>query len=355
MTAQLKAPAKLSVKQRLKVFVQRLPFAWNLYWQLKQSLLRTLMLRYHLADAKRTWRDMRWPVAQTEQWRLSAELLFNYHKLEKGLVMPGKRRFFGAEPAERVMQLANRWRELRFPEQEPIYQGAIDTLRSYLQCLTDQQLDPEDRISTKVDAFIQEHAVRASPSIETPVPVKRVSDPVLGLKFLRELLMERRSVRAYLPTPVSTNILMDAIRDAQQAPSACNRQPCTVMIVSDPSSKAELLSLQNGNRGFGHLAPHIGVIMSDASGFFDASERHQTYVDGGLFTMALLLSFQARGVSTCCLNWCVSPEIDDRARRLLKLAPSKRIIMLLALGYAPSDIVAPASPRRQTSDIAEIK
>lgn len=342
------------VKQRVKYAVQSIPWLWNFYWSAKVFGRKFMMLRYHLYDAVITWRDMHWTADQTAPWSLSAELLFNYHKLEKGLVMPGKRRFFGVEPADRVMNLVIRWKNAGLPLDDPIYTGAIDTLNAYLQCLKREQLDPHDAICSRVDQFLKTHIVATINHPQTPRPVSRLQNRELATTSFRELLSERRSIRDFVPTPVPIKMLMDCIFDAQQSPSACNRQPCTVRLISDAGLKADLLALQNGNKGFGHLAPHIAVVMADATGFFDASERHQPYVDGGLFSMAFLLALQVRGISSCCLNWCVSPDIDRKAQKLLAISGGQRIIMLLAIGYAPEQIDAPLSPRRSVSSIVNL-
>jgi nitroreductase len=122
-------------------------------------------------------------------------------------------------------------------------------------------------------------------------------------------------------------------------------------LVSDEPLKSRLLSHQNGNRGFGHLVPHVGVITANEACFFDASERHEPYIDGGLFAMSLSLALRAQGVGSCCLNWCVRPKTDRAAHSLLGIARSERIIMLMAIGYPASNTFVPRSPRKSLSDI----
>lgn len=346
--------SKNSKKDRLKEIVQSIPGLWNAYWQVKQLLIRTAMLRYHWYDAVGTWRDMRWPLKHTEKWSLSAELLFFYHKLEKGLVMPGQRRFFGADPSKKVMQLMDQWVAGGLPTDDPIYKGAAFTLHAYHSRLIESQLDSKDEARSAVENYLQRINYIEDNNDTTPKKVHQPRDLATTELVLRELLVSRRSVREYLPKPVDASLIRAAVEDAQQAPSACNRQPCSLILLSDSKAKESLLALQNGNRGFGHLAPHVAIIMSDASGFFDASERHQAYIDGGLFTMAFLLGLQARGISSCCLNWCVSPETDRKAHQLLDLPLNKRIIMLVAVGYSPDGVQAPTSPRRAVQSISQL-
>ena len=93
------------------------------------------------------------------------------------------------------------------------------------------------------------------------------------------------------------------------------------------------------------------IITSDERYFFDASERHQPYIDGGLFAMSLCYALTAQGLASCCLNWCVPPANDRSVHRIAGLASSKRIIMFMAVGYATDNCRVPKSPRRATSEV----
>src|SRR3546814_1994141 len=63
------------------------------------------------------------------------------------------------------------------------------------------------------------------------------------------------------------------------------------------------LSLQNGNRGFGHEIPCLLILCTDLSAFDTAGERYQHWIDGGMFSMSLVWALHALGYSSCCLNW----------------------------------------------------
>ncbi|WP_417761342.1 nitroreductase [Shewanella sp.] len=54
---------------------------------------------------------------------------------------------------------------------------------------------------------------------------------MLELSF-HDLVRQRRSVRKYLPIPLSKRLLTEVLEDAQWAPSNCNIQPWQVQIVS---------------------------------------------------------------------------------------------------------------------------
>lgn len=344
----------LSMKGRIKHALQTRPAIWGIYWRFKQELKRILKLRYFWYDILHTYRYMFWPWGQRDSWGLGAELLFQYHKLEKGLVMPGKPRLFGLEPAIAVMDLVDRWERAGFSEYDPIYQGAIETLRCYHNRISHLQLDPKGLIAPRLDQFLQRYAEKLATEHHRtpfrPALPDGINEATLQQAF-DALAQVRRSVRSFKPDPVDPSIIERAVQLAQLSPSACNRQPCGVIIVDDMEKRKQLLELQNGNKGFGHLAPHIGVITADERGFFDATERHEPYVDGGLFAMSFILALRSAGVGSCCLNWCVPPVLDRVAHELLGLHPARRIIMLVAIGRPLDDQLVPRSPRRETENI----
>lgn len=340
-----------SLKARLKRALQSQPMLWAAYWRTKQELLRIALLRYYVYDISHTYHAMHWPTGHKTRQTLSSALLFQYHKLEKGLVMPGKQRFFGVDPADATMKLAHRWQAMGYDRIDPVYVGAIETLRGYRDRLHASDLDPDDRILSRLDSFLS-RCNEADPTLSTPqkLPELQVINSTATEAF-RVLAEARRSVRDYRPDPVPESVLRESILIAQLSPSACNRQPWRVYLVSDAERKQQLLSYQNGNRGFGHLAPHIAIVTADEQCFFDASERHEPYIDGGLFSMSFILALRAHDVGSCCLNWCVSPANDKAVHRIFKLPVSQRIVMLIAIGYAPDECMVPRSPRRDTSAV----
>jgi nitroreductase len=298
---------------------------------------------------------MYWPTKSVAQNKLAAELLFQYHKIEKGLVMSGPVRLFGIEPALATVKLARRWVAVGFARQDSVFLGALETLRSYHARITNASLDPEDQVTSVLGRLFTDFPERA-PVLATPVAFDTLAavGSSSDKKGFAKLALARRSVRNFKSDLVPIEIIETAIRSAQLAPSACNRQPCRIYLLSDPSRRKELLSFQNGNRGFGHLAPHIAILTADESCFFDASERHEPYIDGGLFAMSFILALRDMHVSSCCLNWCVPPQHDSAIHQRFSVPRSQRIVMLIAIGYAELNTFVPRSPRRLLSDVLHV-
>ncbi|SFB95852.1 nitroreductase family protein [Pseudoalteromonas denitrificans] len=345
----------MSLKSNLKLALQKSPLIWGVYYRTKTEILRVVKLRYYLYDISQNYKAMHWSVAKTKRSIISAELLFQYHKLEKGLVMPGPKRLFGLAPARATMALISKWQRTEIvDEKDAIYRGAVGTLQSYYDRIVDFKLDENNVITDELSDFLATHSCERT-AYNTPCQIMQLDATEANYSEQFSLLMNaRRSVRTFSDEPVASDVIKNVVRISQLSPSACNRQPVKVTIVNDPEMKKKLLSHQNGNTGFGHLAPHIAVITTDASCFFGVTERHEPYVDGGLFSMSFILALKSHNISSCCLNWCVKPKTDKAAHKLLGLDPSLRIIMLIAIGYAPEKTPVPRSPRRDLDDVLNI-
>lgn len=322
------------------------------YHALRQHATIVKRALFHLGDAAHTYRHMRWDADGENYWKLSAEVIFYAHKLEKGLCIPGRKRFFGADPVAALLGLLGRWRRGGYSLEDPVYLGALECLRAYRVRITITPPPPEHAasIAERIDQFLK--GTSATPELATPAPVVKAE---LSSDMLRQLCIARRSVRAYRNGPVPLDDIRRAVAVAQLSPSACNRQPWRVHVYDGRQKIDAMLALQNGNRGFGHLVPTLLVLTADANGFFDGSERHQPYIDAGLFTMSLLLALQSQGLATCCLNWCVTtPDLDREAHMRGDIPLSEKIVMFMAVGYADDEALAPRSARRHLDSFLKL-
>lgn len=331
-----------------EAFIQN-PKTRKTYIKLRSFYHRIQKIHYIFWDLLAVCRYMKWEGEDEKNyWAASAELLFQYHKLEKGLCMPGKARFFGYDPSKATLELLTAWRQKGYDQNDTVYIGALATLKAYATRIA--SIDPEksEVLRSKIwnELSIHSNQNRIHTPIDVAAPLTHIHS-----KFLSEVLQARRSQRIFSGQSVPVDLITQAITMAQLSPSACNRQPWHVHSYEDRAKMEALLNLQNGNRGFGHTIPRLLIITSESRGFFDASERHEPYIDGGLFAMSLILSLQSLGLSTCCLNWCVSPGLDKKAHIIGEIAESELIIMYLAVGYAEPGSQVPASPRRDLSTV----
>lgn len=204
------------------------------------------------------------------------------------------------------------------------------------------------------------------------------------------LVAERRSIRAYLPTPVPNDLLRQVVQTARLAPSGANLQPGSFIAVQGDLRQRLCDELVQTWRAGGHegedydyfpqpmpmvlrrrqvasaqaLYSALGIARDDRAGrdeqfernfrFFDApvalivTIEHDFgsggYMDLGMSIYGLMLAAQSRGLSTCAIGAMAS--FPGLIRRHLGLDEGSRIVCGMALGYA--DPSAPVNTTRTT-------
>lgn len=250
-----------------------------------------------------------------------------------------------------------------------------ETVSCLANCLSNQSLCPEEK-RWAMDVLTRYFEVSGeAPSIncakeeykkivcqeqkvtnpEKYIPYRRRNLPKSDITFdkLQELFRQRRSVRWYLDTPVSTTTIRKAINAASFAPSACNRQPFEFIIINDKQYAKEIADCAMGTVGFSHNLPCLIVVTGCLDAYPAERDRHVIYIDAALASMQLMLALETLGLSSCPINW---PDIEQREKKLhkkLKIPNFKRVIMLLAVGFADPDGEIPYSQKK--SDVLLVK
>ncbi len=277
-----------------------------------------------------------------------ARLILACHVLEKGLSMPARRLGFGREAVRTAMHLVDDF-EKAHGTGEPQAEHAAGVIRTYRAIHENWPGKEADRAFwDEVDDFAVRH----------PGPVGAGTVHWTREDFFRErnspfprFAASRHTVRNYAPDPIPLSTLREAVALAATAPSACNRQYVRVHCVSDKRRIAGVLALQNGNRGFGHLADKLLLVTADLEGITGVGERNDLFTNGGMFLMNLSYALHYHGIGHCILNWSVNPLRDQELRGVVELAPSECVVALLACGIPPGEFDVAASPRKAVDDL----
>lgn len=161
----------------------------------------------------------------------------------------------------------------------------------------------------------------------------------------------RYSLREYSNENVDSDVIKRALKLAMKTPSACNRQPWHVYLLNERSKIDLALSLQSGNRGFGHKVPYLMVIAMDLRAFVPGTERYQHWIDGGMFSMSIIYALHSLGLASCCLNWSKSGKDDMKLRTVLGLKNEHSVMMMLSVGHPDEVNKLCVSPRRPLDEI----
>jgi nitroreductase len=301
-------------------------------------------------DVKRYYLHSSYALGTNNSEKLTAKIIERYHSIEKGLTMPEFRKGFGQEKLIKlindlisfslaydknnnqvlhgvgvVYEYEETHRRLNFELPDEI-KGLIHKLKKYYS---------EVFINRQIDSTKEEYFSDSNSNFE---------------KFS----LSRASVRNFTNEDVDIEDLKSAIRIAQSAPSACNRQSTRIYVYTDQEQIKEILKIQGGNRGFGHLTNKLIVITSTLNVWGFVAERYQSYVDGGIFAMNLLHSLHYKKIAACILNCSVSPKKDKSLRNICKIKQSENFIAMISCGNLPNKIKKAHSLRFNTEDIMTI-
>lgn len=156
-----------------------------------------------------------------------------------------------------------------------------------------------------------------------------------------DLIARRESCRNYDPQKqVEKEKLVKCIEAARIAPSACNSQPWSFVVVNSPAVSPQVAKCVQGmgmNRFTDKCPAFIVVVEEKAtmtakiSGAFKDQQFAQ--IDIGLATANICLAAVEQGLSTCIMGWLDEKKLKE----LLQIPKSKRIRLVLSVGYAAED------------------
>ena len=163
-----------------------------------------------------------------------------------------------------------------------------------------------------------------------------------------ENLLTRRSVRAYKPDAVPAGLLDAVLEAGLYAPSGMNRQPVTLVAVTDRAVRDRLSEMNAAVMGRAgsdpfYGAPAVIVVLTDPAASPTAEE------DGALALGNLMNAAHAAGLGSCWIHRAREEFDSPEGKALLRgwgLPETLRGVGHCILGYAAGG-EPEAKPRRE--------
>ena len=260
---------------------------------------------------------------------LRGKITETFHNIEKGLSLPNPRLGFGEDKIADLIEISNHYKA-KFGIGSPLLLRVRDTLRAYREMHERNAVSPPH--SDLIDKFIEEQSQLGLGEYGglREVTKKEIVSATSGIGH--DFFLTRHSVRQFSDQPVGLEQINQAIEAALKSPAVCNRQFCHAVVIADKDLIAEVLRMQGGARGFQEGIDKLIVVLTRLSHFFSAGERNQPWIDGGLFSMSLLLSLHQQGLGSCCLNWSKTNAQTQAMKSFLHLDDDSEIVMMIAVG-----------------------
>lgn len=262
-----------------------------------------------------------------------------YHRLEKSMSFRTRRPGAGFGAASDLYELMRKRKSVapyRFHERV-----ALGVLDKYLRSTN----LGESRVSLEMsDLLVRSAPHKLDDGGSLVISSAKLTEGVLSDP--ERFFLSRYSVRDFSTREVDPALIERALNLALKTPSVCNRQAWHLYQVHSREVIAGALRHQNGNVGFGHEVPCLLIITSDLRAFDTSVERYQHWIDGGMFSMSMVLALHSLGVASCCLNWSKGMLDDLRLRKIVPIQPEHTVVMMIAVGYSRDELNVCSSARK---------
>ena len=153
----------------------------------------------------------------------------------------------------------------------------------------------------------------------------------------KDVLTKRRSVRKFLPTAPSHEVLLDIVHDANTPPSSRNMHTTRFMIIEDRETLDKIAEMRDYGSGFMTGAPAAIVVMGDTT-------KTDLWRENCAISATILqLSIVNHGMASCWVHVADRPRIheepdSERAetylRTFLDIPEDWKVECVVALGYS---------------------
>ncbi|MBQ7986577.1 MAG: nitroreductase family protein [Clostridia bacterium] len=272
---------------------------------------------------------------------LATKMRLIIHPLEKALSLKNVRAGFGKEKVMKLISLYEEYSKAGGKDKQVI-ELAESIILNYIDFQSQHDVD----VSFIPQKFFKNNTDKA---ISGAIDI--TSENFDALSDFERIAENRHSIRNFAPEKVDREKLAEAVRIAQTAPSACNRQSTRVYVCDNADKCKKIIARHGGMSGFTDTAA-ILAITGDLNLYQNEFERHTLFVDGGIFLMNLLYALGSQGIANCPIIWGSEPDNDTFLYELLNIPKSETIVSLVMVGNLPKDgAKAAKSYKRDTQDI----
>jgi nitroreductase len=282
-------------------------------------------------------------LSSRSRYNIAAKIIALYHAIEKGICMPEFRYGFGNAVFKDLLDQLD-FHIARYGYDYVYIGDALSVIHEYLLVHADCLELLDSKNVSRAHALQEKLKDSSSVSFHMQDTLE-AAQCFKNVDEFRDFALSRRSYRYFDGTSICTTKLIEAVSIARYAPSSCNRQSAHVHIYTDKKLISDLLDLQGGSRGYGHLGDILLLVTSNIQMTIHVNERHMPYVDGGIFYMSLLFALHSSRIACCPLNCYFPPVIEKKVRLISGIKESEAIVAMIICGNISGTIKAVKSPR----------
>jgi nitroreductase len=276
--------------------------------------------------------------------KIESEITLRYHSIEKGFLHDPIRPRFAKKRVEDLIVLIKKIEIDKYSHRVQIQSALLNLCRYYDYHLSND-IDISDYLK-KEDYDLYKQLL-----ISDDEPIKHhTKESFFQFKdsVFSNFSISRGSIRKFTGKKIKIDVLQNVIDLANHAPSVCNRQPVNVHLIENKLLIDKILEIQGGLQGYSDELSQLFVITSDRNYFYSVGERHQLYIDGGIYLMNLLYALHFYGIGACPAHWGMPFQADKKIMKLLNLKKSEQIVSLIAIGVPTDEFSTTLSLRKSS-------
>ena len=162
-------------------------------------------------------------------------------------------------------------------------------------------------------------------------------------------IKSRRSIRRFSPEPIDEGDIKDIVKTGFSAPSAGNRQPWRVVIVTNQEVKDQLSNAAGGQTFMG-IAPVVfavcGVPEESAERYKERGKTLYVLQDTAALTLNILHAAHMLGYGAC---W-IGAFNEEEVTAILRIPANMRPVAMIPVGKIEGNLPE-MRPRRNLSEV----
>lgn len=277
------------------------------------------------------------------------KIMLCYHVLEKGLTMRHRRNGFGKDVMLQLISEIDKHIK-QFGNDNEHINIAIGVIAEYMRVHEKEGYIFDKEYSNIINSFLEKYG-------QVPIISQRM---MTREKFFSKTMFPfdefsktRHSLRCFDGAiPIET--VLSAIKLAQNAPSACNRQSTRIKIIQNKNLISAIFDIQRGNRGGIRDTVDKLLLITYDTCYWDIISWNGGYIDAGIYAMNLLYALHFYHIGACPLNACFSAKEEKSMRELTRIPKTENFVLFIAIGACPDNFMLANAARSNYNDIVEI-
>lgn len=314
-----------------------------------KPMVRKFLLRYHIL--RLLWNDYKKMLyihqAAGSESHACAQLTFNYHRIEKGLTMPDFRPGFGKALIHEMIADLKEYERRGYHQHNEAYKHSVGVLHEYAQTHAALQFDLGD-CGRALNDFLSTRPAEATQQAE----YTKEDFFAHTHDCFPSFSASRHTIRHYAGR-VPEKLITEAVELAASAPQACNRNFTRVHLYNGEKVQ-QILALQNGNRGFGHLCEQLIIVTADINALLFVEEWRDLRTNAGIFSMNLSYALHYKHVAHCILNLWYHPATDKQLRRIADIPENEVPVLCISCGDTVEHFKVASSPKLSADELLTV-